>query len=165
MSANRLRKTIRKRRFYKRKGFWLGLLIAGLVLGVTGWVVADRYTRPYRERAETYDLEKINVLEVPSVIVDRNGKEIGRIYVQNRSIIPLSDVPQKLIDALCAGEDSRFFKHKGVDYIGIARAVKLNLEGSPQGASTITQQLARNAYGLKEAARKRKETTIERKLV
>ena len=165
MSANRLRKTIRKRRFYKRKGFWLGLLIAGLVLGVTGWVVADRYTRPYRERAETYDLEKINVLEVPSVIVDRNGKEIGRIYVQNRSIIPLSDVPQKLIDALCAGEDSRFFKHKGVDYIGIARAVKLNLEGSPQGASTITQQLARNAYGLKEAARERKESTIERKLV
>ena len=165
MSANRARRTTKKRRFYKRKAFWLGLLLLGVLLAVTGLIAADRYTRPYRERAETYDLETINVLEVPSVIVDRNGKEIGRIFVQNRSIIPLSDVSQTLIDALCAGEDSRFFSHNGVDYIGIARAVKLNLEGNTQGASTITQQLARNAYGLKETAKKNNESTIERKLV
>ena len=165
MSVNRPRRKIRKRRFYKRKGFWLGLLLVGLVLGVSGWVAVERYTRVYRERAEVYDLEQINVLEVPSVIVDRNGKEIGRIFVQNRSIVPLSAVPQKLIDALCAGEDSRFFTHNGVDYIGIARAVKLNLEGNTQGASTITQQLARNAYGLKETAKKLKESTLQRKLV
>lgn len=165
MSANRPRRRIKKRRFYKRKGFWLGLVLLGLILGVTGWVVAERYTRPYHERAETYDLAAINVLEVPSVIVDRNGKEIGRIFVQNRSIIPLGEVPQRLIDALCAGEDSRFFTHNGVDYIGIVRALKLNLEGKSQGASTITQQLARNAYGLKDEAVRRNESTIERKLV
>jgi penicillin-binding protein 1A len=158
----------RKRRFYRRKGFWLGMLIVGLLVvvsGVIGYVAAERYTREYRQRAATYDLERINVLEVASLIMDRNDKEIGRIYVQNRSIIPISEVPQKLIDALCAGEDSRFFSHNGVDYIGIARAVKLNLQGGSQGASTITQQLARNAYNLKEVAKQRNETTIQRKLV
>jgi penicillin-binding protein 1A len=165
---NRPRNHKRKRRFYKRNGFWLALLIIGLLVaatGVIGYVAAERYTREYRERAATYDLERINVLEVPSLIMDRNDKEIGRFFVQNRSLIPIDEVPQKLIDALCAGEDSRFFTHKGVDYIGIVRAVKLNLQGSSQGASTITQQLARNAYDLKEVAKRRNETTIQRKLV
>ncbi|KAB2641567.1 MAG: hypothetical protein DVB26_04755 [Verrucomicrobia bacterium] len=159
----------KKRRFYKRKGFWLGLILAGLILGAAGssigYVFAERYTREFRQRATTYNLERINELEVPSIILDRNNKEIGRIFVQNRSIIPISEVPQILIDALCAGEDSRFFTHKGVDYIGIVRAAKLNLQGSKQGASTITQQLARNAYNLKNEAVQRNETTTQRKLV
>ena len=167
--SNRPRNLRKKRRFYKRKGFWLSLLLGGLILGAAaagiGYVVAERYTREYRQRAATYDLERINELEVPSIILDRNDKEIGRIFVQNRSIIPLSEVPQILIDALCAGEDSRFFTHKGVDYIGIVRAAKLNLQGSKQGASTITQQLARNAYNLKAEAIQRSESTTQRKLV
>lgn len=99
------------------------------------------------------------------MILDRNGKEIGRIFVQNRSVIPIEQVPEIFIKALRAGEDSRFLSHHGVDYIGIGRAVLLNLQGGSQGASTITQQLARNAYNLKEEALLRKETTIERKLV
>jgi len=156
-----------KRRFYKRKGFWLLLLLLGVFTCVCGWFAADLYTREFRERAKTYDLERINDLEIPSLIMDRNGKEIGRIFVQNRSIIPIDKVPQKMIDALTAGEDSRYFSHKGVDYIGILRAVKLNFEagGVNQGASTITQQLARNAYNLKQEATVRKESGIDRKLV
>lgn len=169
INPNRPRNIRKKRRFYKRKGFWLTFVLGTLILSVAAaglaYVVAERYTRPYRERAATYDLEAVNVLEVPSIILDRNDKEIGRIFVQNRSVIPLSKVPDILIKTLCAGEDSRFFKHKGVDYIGIVRAAKLNLQGSPQGASTITQQLARNAYGLKDEAKQRSESTIQRKLV
>jgi len=166
-NVNRLRKRSTKRRFYKRKGFWLPLLALGLVAAVVGWFVAVSYSRPFRERAATYDLERINDLEVPSLILDRNGEEIGRIFVQNRSIIPIADVPQNLIDALLAGEDSRFKTHKGVDYIGIVRAAKLNWEAGTvnQGASTITQQLARNAYNLKKEALEKNESGIERKLV
>lgn len=164
-SLNRPRNKTRKRRFYKRKGFWLGLLLLALVAGVTGLIFAERYTRGFRERAASYDLEKINILEVPSIILDRNGKEIGRIFVENRSVIPIDAVPQRFIDALCAGEDSRFFQHNGVDYVGIGRAVKLNIEGNRQGASTITQQLARNAYNLKEEALRRGESETDRKLV
>ncbi|MCF7676320.1 MAG: transglycosylase domain-containing protein [Akkermansiaceae bacterium] len=162
---NRLRNKPRKRRFYKRKGFWLGLLLLMLAVAATGLIFVERYTRTYRERAASYDLEQINVLEVPSVILDRNGKEIGRIFVQNRSYRPISEVPERFINALCAGEDSRFFSHNGVDYIGILRAVIYNLEGNSQGASTITQQLARNAYALKQEALRRNESKNDRKLV
>ncbi len=157
----------RKRRFYKRKGFWLVSLALVLTAGMVAWLAADAYTRPYRDRAAAYDLDRINDLEIPSLIVDRNGKEIGRIFVQNRSIVPIDQVPEIFVDALRAGEDSRFLTHKGVDYVGIIRAAKLNFEagGVNQGASTITQQLARNAYNLRQEALNRKETNVERKLV
>ncbi len=155
----------RKSRFYKRKGFWLGVFLLGVVgVGAAGFFV-ESFTRKYRERARTYDLERINELEIPSIILDRNGKEIGRIFVQNRSVIPIREVPDIFIKALRAGEDSRFLDHGGVDYIGVMRAVFLNARGGSQGASTITQQLARNAFNLKEEALRRKETTIQRKLV
>ncbi|MES2996985.1 MAG: transglycosylase domain-containing protein [Verrucomicrobiota bacterium] len=151
--------------FFKRKGFWFGLLFLAAVAGFIGYLVADHYTRPYRERAATYDLEQIDKVEVPSIIVDRNGKEIGRIFVQNRSVIPISKVSEVFINALTAGEDSRFFSHGGVDFIGTARAAKYTASGKAQGGSSITQQLARNAYNLKDEALKRDETTIQRKLV
>ena len=138
-----------------------------LIAGGFGFHFADQYTREYRERALTYDLEQINKLEVPSLILDRNGKEIGRIFVQNRSIMPIADVSELFIDALRAGEDSRFKSHSGVDYIGIIRALKLNYQAgeTTQGASTITMQLARNAYPLKQDATARGESGIQRKIV
>ncbi len=110
-------------------------------------------------------MARINDLEIPSLILDRNGKEIGRIFVQNRSVIPITDVPELFISTLIAGEDSRFMTHGGVDYIGVARALIFTARGSSQGASTLTQQLARNAYNLKEEAVRRNETTVQRKLV
>ena len=154
-----------KRWFFKRKGFWLSLFLLGIIGGGTGWIFLEGYTQDYRQRAATYDLDRINDLEEPSIILDRNGKEIGRIFVQNRSVVPIDQVPDIFIDALVAGEDSRFFTHHGVDYIGVIRAMILNAKGGNQGASTITQQLARNAYNLKQEAVRRNETTIQRKMV
>jgi penicillin-binding protein 1A len=166
-SEKNTRNKLKKRRFYKRKRFWGSLALLMLACAVIGYVVAERYTRPYRERAYTYDLERINDLEIPSLILDRNGKEIGRVFVQNRSVIPITGVPQIFIDALRAGEDQRFNTHDGVDYIGVARAVWLNYQAgeTTQGASTITQQLARNAYDLEADRKKRGETGMERKMV
>ncbi len=151
--------------FYKRKGLWLTLLILALLGASGGFLFLKEYTADYRARAATYDLDRINDLEEPSIILDRNGKEIGRIFVQNRSVISIKDVPQVFINALQAGEDSRFFSHHGVDYVGIIRAGILNAKGNKQGASTITQQLARNAFGLKKEALKRAEGTMQRKMV
>jgi len=157
----------RKQRFYKRKGFWLALLLLGLVTAGAGYKYLESYTREYRQRAERYDLERINDLEIPSLIVDRNGKEIGRIFVQNRSVVPIDKVPKVFTDALRAGEDQRFKQHTGVDYIGVIRALYLNWKAgeTTQGASTITQQLARNAYDLEGVRKKNKETDIQRKIV
>ena len=141
--------------------------IFGLIAGGFALYFAEQYTREYRERATRYDLSQINKLEVPSLILDRTGKEIGRIFVQNRSIMDIKDVPKLFVDTLRAGEDSRFLTHSGVDYIGIVRALKLNYEAgtTTQGASTITQQLARNAYPLKQDAVAKGESGMQRKLV
>lgn len=103
------------------------------------WLLVDYSIRPYRERAATYDLDKIDDLEVPSLILDRNGHEIGRIFVENRSVIRFADIPQRMIDALKAGEDRRFDHHNGVDYIGIVRAFYENWQ-----AGETTQAAARS---------------------
>lgn len=158
-------KSRKKRLFFLRKGFWLTLFVLFAACGITAWLVADDYLKPYRERAMIYDMARINDLEIPSIILDRNGEEIGRFFVQNRSVISIDDVPQLFINALMSGEDQRFMTHNGVDYVGIARAAWLNYKGNRQGASTITQQLARNAYNLKTEADKRGESEIDRKLV
>lgn len=161
----------RKPRFYKRKGFWVGiflLMLLAAVGGIIGWEMFLQRSKPYRERAMSYDLERINDLEVPSIILDRNDQEIGRIFVENRSLIDHEDIPPSFIQALKAGEDSRFDSHRGIDYIGVIRAglKMISKRGEvTQGASTITQQLARDAYGLKAEARQRKESGFQRKFV
>jgi penicillin-binding protein 1A len=161
------RKKPRKRSFFKSKALWLALVAFAATSALVGWMALDLLTKPYRERAQKYDLDRINDVEVPSLILDRQGKEIGRIFVQNRSVIEIDQVPKILIDALRAGEDQRFNTHDGVDYIGIIRAFYLNWRAgeTTQGASTITQQLARNAYDLETERKKNNEDGYERKLV
>ncbi len=159
-------KTKAKRRFYKRKGFWIFLLFCG-VLGAAVCYEGMRRLEPYRRQAAAIDLSTIDDVEEPSLILDRREREIGRMYVQNRSKITIEEVPQKLIDALLAQEDQRFFEHDGVDWMGVARAFYLNLKAGEvtQGASTITMQLARNAFDLKRKAEQLKQEDFERKIV
>jgi penicillin-binding protein 1A len=161
------RRKVRKPRFYKRKGFWLIIVLLGMLSASVAWMAVEEATRDYRARAAVYDLDRINDLEIPSLILDRNGKEIGRIFVQNRSVISIDDIPDIFIDALRAGEDQRYFKHKGVDYIGVVRAAWENWKAgeTTQGASTITQQLARNAYDLESERKRRGESGMQRKAV
>uniref|UniRef100_UPI00404A1CB9 penicillin-binding protein 1A n=1 Tax=Flavobacterium sp. TaxID=239 RepID=UPI00404A1CB9 len=77
-------------------------------------------------------------------IIASDGVTLGRFYSENRSPIKYEDLPQHLVDALVATEDERYYTHSGVDAKGTLRAVvKL---GSAGGASTITQQLAKNLF-------------------
>ncbi len=154
-----------KRRKPRRRGSWIlkifaALFILGVVVGLTGMVIVYFYAKPRQELAETFDLSEIDDLEVASVILDRRGEEIGRIFVQNREPISVEEVSPNFIRALLAAEDARFYVHDGVDYVGILRAVWLNVKAGEvtQGASTITQQLARNAFNLKERSLSRKVT-------
>ena len=59
----------RKKAFYKSKGLWLSLLLFVTAATVFSYVFVEQYTRPYRERALTYDLDRINDLELPSLIL------------------------------------------------------------------------------------------------
>src|SRR4029079_9541803 len=73
---------------------------------------------------------------------------IGQFFIERRILTPVGDIPQGLRRAVVAVEDVRFFEHPGLDYIGMARAAWTNLRrgGKVEGASTITQQLARSLF-------------------
>jgi len=137
--------------FYKRRGLWMFLLLSAAV-GIIILVVFDlTYLKKFRDRANTdYDYDKVDDVEIPSQIFDRNDLLIGRSYEENRSLVTVDEIPSVFINALLAQEDQRFWEHDGVDWLGVARAVYLNLKAgeTTQGASTLTMQLARNAFDL-----------------
>jgi penicillin-binding protein 1A len=92
---------------------------------------------------------------VSSTIYSSDGRQIGLFARQNRSYIPIEQVPDHVIAAFMAAEDKNFYEHKGVDPIGVARAITYNIanlgQRRAQGASTITQQVAENVLLLDAA--------------
>lgn len=111
-----------------------------------------------KAEAKGFDLSKLEQMESASVILDRNGKIFGQIYVENRETVPYDQLPPDLINAVVAVEDAKFYQHHGYDLFGIIRAALKNLTAGHvrQGASTITQQLARNSFSLKQKTFRRK---------
>lgn len=81
---------------------------------------------------------------VATEIISSDGEVIGKFYAENRVPVKYTDLPKHLVDALVATEDERFYEHSGIDAKGTFRAA-LSL-GSSGGASTITQQLAKNLF-------------------
>jgi penicillin-binding protein 1A len=114
------------------------LLLGGLVAG-TYYLLACRY-----------DLRKVGQIPERSMVYDVHGKVYSRLHGENRTVTTADKVPKYFIDALLAREDTRFYKHEGVDYFGILRAFVHNVLSLSikEGASTITQQLARNSFPL-----------------
>ena len=127
-------------------GLVMALLCAGLGYGLFVMV-----TSKYSRWADEFNLEDVNNLDHPCIIYDCKGREIGRIFDENRSYVPIREISRSMIDALVAQEDKTFWTHEGYDPVGIMRALKeavFSHGRANQGASTITQQLARNAYDL-----------------
>jgi penicillin-binding protein 1A len=129
------------------------LVLFGCLLVYWLALVAD-----LRSEAKTFDLSKLEQMESASVILDRNDKIFGQIYVENRETVPYDQLPRDLINAVVAVEDAKFYQHHGYDLFGIIRAALKNFVAGHvrQGASTITQQLARNSFSLKERTFRRK---------
>jgi penicillin-binding protein 1A len=100
--------------------------------------------------ALTFDLSTIGQMPQRSAIYDRTGTFYSRTVGENRVVVPYNKVSPNFVNALISREDARFYEHHGVDPIGIVRAIVRNLflGGVKQGGSTITQQLARNAFPL-----------------
>ena len=112
----------------------------------------------FKAKADSFDLNKLPKMESASVILDRNGQQMGKIFIQNRLPIPYDQIPKQMVNAVVAEEDNRFFEHHGVDYFGVLRAAISNWHQGrvKQGASTVTQQLARNSFDLHEKSYRRK---------
>lgn len=102
----------------------------------------------YSHLAKQYDLSKLGEMPERTVVLDAQGEMLGRMHGENRIVVPLSQVSPFFVKALLAREDSRFYDHGGIDYVGVARAAVRNIKDRRvvQGASTITMQLARNSY-------------------
>ncbi|MEM0969985.1 MAG: transglycosylase domain-containing protein, partial [Verrucomicrobiota bacterium] len=116
----------------------------------------------YQLLAFGYPLEAVENLRERTLVLDRHGESIGHVYGhgENRLVVNVDEVSPAFIDALLAREDSRFYRHSGVDYRGVIRAARRNYqEGrAVQGASTLTMQLARNSFD-------RTEKTLHRKML
>ena len=101
---------------------------------------------------------------VASVLYDRNNKVIARLFIENRTPLQLHQISPWLIKAVLAAEDSSFYQHSGIRIGSILRAFWIDVveRGKIQGASTITQQLARNLFLSQERSitRKAKEIII-----
>ncbi|MCB1227884.1 MAG: transglycosylase domain-containing protein [Verrucomicrobiales bacterium] len=143
--------------FYKRSWFQ-ALFALMIVLGIAAFAAFSFMVAPLKKQAEEFDLTQLRNLEAASIIYDRNGQELSRLYMLNRTPVKLAEIPQHLIDALVSQEDSRYYEHNGADYFGMARAAieAMKAREINQGASTITQQLARNTFNLRERSYRRK---------
>src|ERR1700730_17891919 len=100
--------------------------------------------------AQTFDMKKVGEMPERNTVFDVDGKIYSRLAGANRLKVSLSEVSPFFIDAFLAREDTRFYQYKGIDWHGIVRAlVRDLLSGSAkEGASSITQQLARNSLPL-----------------
>lgn len=139
-----------------------GALLIGAVAAV---LAAYHYAKPALPDAATVrDIP----LQVPLRVYSRDGKLIQEIGEQRRILVSYEDIPQHVIDAFIAAEDSRFFTHPGIDYQGVIRAVVRNIASGSrsQGASTLTQQLARDYFLTRERSyiRKIKEAFLAWKI-
>ena len=132
---------------------WPVRIVGGL--GLLGTATILLGATIYFLRSLRYDLGRVSEMPARSTILDRQGKEIGRLHGANRYIVSLDEVSPNFRKALLAREDKRFEEHFGVDPLGIARAVKENIARGrfAQGASTITMQLSRNAFHLPTSGR------------
>lgn len=124
---------------YIRK-FWI-LFAYGLIAIVAFFFLASW---GFFGEMPTFDeLENPNS-NIASEIISSDGKTIGKFAIQNRIPVKFKDLPKDLVNALVSTEDERFYEHSGIDPKGTMRAVlKLGRKG---GASTITQQLAKNLF-------------------
>ena len=99
--------------------------------------------------------------KLPLQVFTSDGQMIGEFGTERRRFVPLDEIPHRMQDALLAIEDTDFYEHGAISYSGIARAALTNLtHWRRQGASTITQQVARNFYLTKKKYYSRKFVEI-----
>ena len=136
-----------------RTVFWvfMSLVLAGTLVLVAGVMIILPDLPP------TSKVRNIRLKE-PLRIYTIDGRLMGEFGDERRITVSIKDTPDQLIEAILAAEDDRFFKHHGVDFSGVIRAIIANLRSrdSRQGASTITMQVARNYFLSREKTYSRK---------
>jgi penicillin-binding protein 1A len=151
MPVNDIQKRIRRFPW----AFFFGIVVfvmfasAGAVFGLARWMDNDL---PPIENLQTYRPA------LKSSVYDVRNRLVHEFFRENRQSLRLAEIPPSLVQATIATEDKRFYQHWGIDVFGILRAAAVNLTRGEraQGASTITQQLARNMFLTHERSWQRK---------
>ncbi len=132
----------------KRSKSWILTILITMGIGVA--IIVILFAIYIVISAPAFTTNKLYSKEA-SVLYDRNGNEITRIGTENRVLVTYNDLPQVLIDALVATEDSRFFQHNGFDAARFLKASMGQALGKDAGgASTLTMQVAKNTYSTKD---------------
>jgi penicillin-binding protein 1A len=113
--------------------------VVGVGIGVANWMKQDL---PSPSSLQTI------APPVKTLVYDINGKLVHEFYKENRSIVPLRQIPRPMVDAIISIEDRRFYTHWGIDPVRVMGALVSDIvqRRAAEGASTITQQLARNLF-------------------
>jgi penicillin-binding protein 1A len=137
-------------------GAGIGVLVLLLAFGVL-------WQRCGLRGCPDVDMLKGYMPDEASVVVDRNGEELSKLYVTRRTVVSVDSMPEHLLNAFVAIEDKRFWGHGGVDWRRVFGALLSNVRagGVEEGSSTITMQLARNVFPDKLPANER---TMGRKI-
>lgn len=141
---------------------------AGGIAGAIAWGIFSRDVPDFGSLADYRP-------QLPTRVYDQSGQLIGEFYRERRVVLPYDRIPPRVVQAILASEDDRFFEHEGIDYWGIVRAAVANLKAGRvvQGGSTITQQVAKSLLisqegyeqgRAKKLSRKIKEAILARRL-
>jgi penicillin-binding protein 1A len=148
-------------RFYSAF-FSLALLALGIA-AVGGLLVFEHYSHDLPDYSYLKDYQP----PILSRVYADDGHMLATIAAEQRIFVPIKVIPKRVINAFLSAEDREFYEHGGVDFTGIARAILANISNlararRPEGASTITQQVAKNMLLTNEVslARKVKEAIL-----
>lgn len=141
------------------------------VLSAAGVTVAYGLVETWLKDLPDYESPSAFRVAQPTRIYSADGKLLARLYLENRIIVPYDTIAQGVKDGVVAVEDERYYQHRGVDLVGVARAAVKDViaGGVEEGASTITQQYVRNTVLSHEQfdvtfARKVREIYVAREL-
>ena len=141
--------------------FTVTLTVVAL-LGISGYVFYLMAKLPRVDRLTDYKPP------IVSQVFGDDGTLVGEFYLERRIVVPVNKMPRKLIQAFVSAEDSNFYFHKGIDYLGIIRAAFKNIisMSKKEGASTITQQVAKSMLlsPEKKFSRKIKEAILAKRM-
>ncbi len=159
--ARRIRKT--PGRSPVKVFFLIAFIVMGVgVLAFSGYFLFLLAKLPRVDRLADYKPP------IVSQVFGQNGELVGEFYLERRIVVPVDKIPRKLVSAFVAAEDSNFYRHKGIDYMGIFRAILKNIVtlSKKEGASTITQQVAKSMLLSPEKtfSRKLKEAILAKRM-
>ena len=168
MADGRLRSA---HRWLRKKGVlrWARrvLIAFALVTGLAFFAVAILIERVESELPPTSQLRSYQPAQVTRVLA-RDGTVLGEVFTERRTVVPLGEIPSEVKLAVLAAEDASFYEHEGLNYLGMLRALAVNLRStrSRQGGSTITQQVIKNLVLTPERTygRKFREVILARRL-